>query len=103
MLEDKTKDSFLLNLPRMEKKIRRRVKNAFFFFFFDVGHFFKVFIDLLQYCFCFMFSFFWPLGMWTLAPRPGIEPASPALKGKVFTTRNGQESPRLHFKMEMWM
>ena len=46
MLEDKTKDSFLLNVPRMEKKIRHRVKNAFIFFF-DVGHFLKVFIEFV--------------------------------------------------------
>ena len=45
-------------------------KACFFlrFFFFDVDHFFKVFIEfvtiLLLY---FMFWFFWPQGMWDLS------------------------------------
>jgi len=32
--------------------------------FFDVDHVFKSLLDLLQYCFCFMFCFFWPQIMW---------------------------------------
>ena len=39
---------------------------------------FKVFIDLLQHCFCFIFDF----GMW----QSGIEPAPPASEGKVLTS-----------------
>ena len=29
--------------------------------------FFKSLLNLLQYCFCFMFWFFWPRGMWDLS------------------------------------
>ena len=52
------------------------------FFFFDVDHFFfKYLLNLLQYCFYFMFCFvFWPQGMWD--PRPRMEPRPPALEGK---------------------
>ena len=52
-------------------------------------HFFiKTLLHLLQYCFCFMFGVF---GHKTCgkAPQPGIEHASPALEGKVLTTREG--------------
>ena len=34
--------------------------------FFDVGHFLKSLLNLLQYCFCFM-NFFWLWGMWDLS------------------------------------
>ena len=40
---------------------------------------------LLQYCFCFMFWFFDREAYGILDPRPGIEPASPALEGEVLT------------------
>ena len=33
---------------------------SFFFFFFLCGSFLKSFLNLLQYCFCFMFWFFGP-------------------------------------------
>ena len=47
---------------------------------------FKVLLNLLQYCFCFMFWFFGHkvCGIW--APRPGMEPAPPALEGEALTT-----------------
>ena len=39
-----------------------------FFFFFDVDlYFLKSLLNLLQYCFCFMFWCFWPRGMWDLS------------------------------------
>ena len=51
--------------------------------------FFKSFLNLLQYSFCVMFWFFWLLGI--LASWLGIQPAPPALEGKVllnqWTTR----------------
>ena len=47
---------------------------------------FKVFIDLLQYCFCFMFWFFGREACGILAPWPGFEPTPPALEGEVLTT-----------------
>ena len=60
---------------------------AFFFkFFVLMWTIFKVFIKLLQYCFYFMFWFFGPEARGTLAPRPGIKPAAPALEGGVSTT-----------------
>ena len=59
----------------------------FFFFFFEVDHFFKSLLNLLQYCYCFMFScFFGCKTCGILAPWPGIEPAPPVLEGKVLTT-----------------
>ena len=44
--------------------------SLFFFFFFRsfwCGPCLKSSLNLLQYCFCFMFWFFWPLGMWDLS------------------------------------
>ena len=46
----------------------------------------KSLLNLLQYCFSFMFWFFGPGACGILAPRPGIELASPALEGEVLTT-----------------
>ena len=50
------------------------------------GPFLKFLLNLLQYCFCFMFQFFDHKACVNLAPRPGIEPALPALEGKILTT-----------------
>ena len=36
------------------------------FFFFWCGPFLNSLLNLLQYCFCFMFSVFWLRGMWDL-------------------------------------
>ena len=54
--------------------------------FFWCGPFLKSLLNLLQYCFCFMFWFFGREGCGILAPRQGIEPIPPALKGEVLTT-----------------
>ena len=35
-----------------------RLNNKDFFFFFNVEHFLKSLLNLLHYCFCFMFGFF---------------------------------------------
>ena len=48
--------------------------------------FLKSLLNLLQYCFCFMFWFFGPEACGILAPRTGIEPTPPALEGKVLAT-----------------
>ena len=48
--------------------------------------FLKSLLNLLQYCFCFMFLVFWPEACGILVPWPGIEPASPALEGKILTS-----------------
>ena len=50
------------------------------------GPFLKSLLKLLQYCFCFMFSFFSHKACRILSPWPGIEPAPPALEGEVLTT-----------------
>ena len=58
----------------------------FIYLFFWCGPFLKSLLNLLQYCFCFIF---WSLGRKAcgiLAPRPGIEPAPLALEGEVLTT-----------------
>ena len=47
---------------------------------------FKVFIEFVTILLRFMFWFFDPEACGSLAPQPGIEPASPALEGKVLTT-----------------
>ena len=49
--------------------------------------FLKSLLNLLQYCFCFMY--FWIFGREAcgiLTPQPGIKPAPPALEGRVLTT-----------------
>ena len=53
----------------------------------------KSLLNLLQYCFSFMFCFFWPRGIWILAHRPGIELTPPALEGEVLTTGPSRKSP----------
>ena len=55
-------------------------------FFFWCGLFLKSLLNLLQYCFCFMFWFFGPKARGILPPRPGIELTPPALEGEVLTT-----------------
>ena len=61
---------------------------AFFFlrFFLTWTIFLKSLLNFLQYYFCFMFWFFGHEACGTFAPRPGIEPAPPALEGEVLTT-----------------
>ena len=56
------------------------------FFFVWCGPFLKSLLNLLQYCFCFMFLVFGHKACGILAPRPGIEPTPPALDGEVLTT-----------------
>ena len=56
------------------------------FFFLMWTIFFKSLLDLLQCCFCFMFWCFGCEVRGILAPQPGIQPAPPALEGKVVTT-----------------
>ena len=56
------------------------------FFFFGCGPFLKSLLNLLQYCFCFMFWFSGHEACGILAPQPGMEPTPHALEGKVLTT-----------------
>ena len=62
--------------------------------FFNVDCFLKAFINLLQYCFCCMFWFFWPWGMWDLSYLLGFKPAPPSLEGEVSTTGPPEKSQR---------
>ena len=58
---------------------------SFFFlrFIFDVDHFFKASLNLLQYCFLFIFWFLAVRHMsGILAPQPETELTPPALEGK---------------------
>ena len=52
-------------------------------FIFDVDHF-QSLLNLLQYCFCFMFWVFLAMSHvgWILAPWPGMEPTPPALESE---------------------
>ena len=58
----------------------------FFLVFFNVDHLKKSLLNLLKFCFCFMFWFFVCEAWGILAPPPGIEPAFCPLAGKVLTT-----------------
>ena len=79
--------------------IGKRVRKSFFFFLnhpyqresnyffsFWCEPFLKSFLNLLRYCFCFMFWFFGCDACGVLAPRSGIKPTPPALEGEVLTT-----------------
>ena len=57
------------------------------FFFLIVDPVLKSLLNLLQYCFCFMFWFFDLLACGVLAPPPGIKPAPPAVEGEVLIPR----------------
>ena len=52
----------------------------------------KCVLNLLQYCFCFMFffclfvCFLWSGGIWDFSSEPGIKSGSPTLEGKILTT-----------------
>ena len=50
-----------------------------------MGHFKNLLLNLLQYCFGFMFWFFGCEACGILAPQSNIKLALPALEGKVFT------------------
>ena len=54
--------------------------------------FFKSLLNLLQYCFCFMFCCFGHEACGVLALRPRIEPSHPALEGEVLTTGPSEKS-----------
>ena len=62
-----------------------KYKDAFIFILFFT-FIKKSLLNLLQYCFCFMFWFFGREACGILAPRPGIKPTPPALEGEVLTT-----------------
>ena len=55
-------------------------------FLFGCGSFLKSLLNLLHYCFCFMFWFFDCEAHGIVFPWPGIKSAPPALEGIVLTT-----------------
>ena len=63
---------------------------------FYVDHF-KSLLNLLQYCFCFMF--FCHKACVILVPQPRIELAPPVLEGRFLTTRLPGKSQEDHFKI----
>ena len=74
---------------------------GFFFLlrFFWCGQFLKSLLNLLQYCFCFMFWFFGRQACNILTPWPGIKPTPPALEDKVLTTGPPGKSHSYRFLM----
>ena len=64
-----------------------------FSLFFLTWFIFQSLLNLLQYCFCFMFWFFGHEARGIMAPRPRTEPTAPALEGEVLT--NGQPGKSL--------
>ena len=65
----------------------------FYDLFFDMDHFLKSLLDLLQYCFCFMLWFFGREASEILVPWSSIKSVSPALEGEVLTTAPQVKSP----------
>ena len=66
----------------------------FLSFLFWMWTIFLSLLNLLQYCFCFMFWFLGHEACGILASCPGIKPAPPALEGEVLTTEPPGKSPR---------
>ena len=56
-----------------------------FFFFLDVDHFLKVFMELVTISLLFYVLLFWPKAWGILAPQPGIKLTPPVLEGQVLT------------------
>ena len=57
-----------------------------YFLFLKIWIILKSLLNLLQYCFCFMFWFFGLRACGISVPLPGIEPTPPALEGEVLPT-----------------
>ena len=57
-----------------------------------MDHFLSL-LNLLKYCFCFLFWSFDHKACWILAPWPGIKPTSAVLEGEVLTTGPPGKSP----------
>ena len=65
--------------------------SPFHSYFNEFVSFFKPLLNLLQYCLCFLWGVFLLFcfgyeACWFLAPQPEIEPAPPALEGKVLSS-----------------
>ena len=60
----------------------------------------KSLLNLFYHCFCFMFFGHRACGL--LAPRPGMEPALPALEGEALTPGLPGKSPTLFKILGQW-
>ena len=69
---------------------------SFFKIFFYVDCFLKSLLNLLQYCFCFLFCFFDREECGLLALPPGIEPTALALEDEVPTAETRTLSNTTH-------
>ena len=65
--------------------------------FFYCRPFLKSLLNLLQYCFCFMFRFFVCKAFGILASPPEIKPALLALEGQVLTSGLPEKSLSIYF------
>ena len=66
---------------------------------FGCGAFLKPLLNLLQCCFCFQLWFFGQKACGILASQPGMEPATPALKGEILTTGPQGKSHLYDFRL----
>ena len=73
------------------------------FFFCLMWTIFKVFIEFVTICFCFMFWYFGQEACEILAPWPGIEPTPPALENEVLGTGLQGKSRLFLFLCTQWM
>ena len=96
------------HLPKVESKILRLwsanahcIDSSPTFFFlktFWCEPFLKSLLNLLQYCYCFIFWFLGPMACGILALWPGIEPTPHlALEGEVFTTELPRKPHIIYF------
>ena len=64
---------------------------VFFFKIFWCGPFLKSLLNLLQYCFCFMFWCFWPWGMWDLSSPTRDRTRAPCIGRRSFNRLTAKE------------
>ena len=69
--------------------------------FFYVDHFLKPLLNLLQYCFCFMFWFFWPRGMWDFSSQTRDWTCIPWIGRRSLNLWTTREVPKHGFWEEM--
>ena len=90
----------LVEVPPSSESLAR-MEDSFFVF---LDYFKKFVLNLIQYCFCFMFWFFGPGACGILALRLEFEPSSPALEGKVLITGPPGKSPEdPHLSSLTWL
>ena len=84
-----------LQKPQIGKNLKTLFSLIFFKDFFLWTIFLKSFLNVLQYCFGFMFWNFSHEACRILALWPGIEPPSPALGGEVLTAEPPGKSQKI--------